>query len=60
MKIENLEEQIKRLNRDCKWLEGQINRIHKATACSGDRLRQIAGTIVETAKKRKNRRNRIV
>jgi hypothetical protein len=46
---------VQALNRDCRWLEAQIKRLHKATALDGERMRRVAGEILEQAEKRRKR-----
>mgnify|MGYP001289120445 CR=1 FL=1 len=46
---------VQALNRDCRWLEAQIKRLHKATALDGERMRRVAGDILEQAAKRRKR-----
>lgn len=46
---------VQRLNRDCRWLETQIKRLRNATALDGDKLRKLAGEIVDQAAKRRKR-----
>ena len=46
---------VQALNRDCRWLEAQIKRLHGATALDGERLRKLAGEILEQAAKRRKR-----
>ena len=58
MKVDAKDDKLRVLNRDCRWLENQIKRIHRATALDGERLRRVAAEILLDAEKRRKRRER--
>lgn len=46
---------VRALHRDVRWLETQLKTMVKATACDGDRMREIIAEVLEKAKRRSKR-----
>lgn len=58
LKVDAKDDKVRVLNRDCRWLEDQMKRIHRATDLDAERLRRVAAEILVAAAKRRKKRER--